>query len=87
MIRQLFIVFATLPLVILNYLFLSRLTPKPFEDRNVQFPSSYMLIDFSDLHRTLLKCGRKQLAAFQKSFMKIREMWRPLGTKGKLKRE
>jgi hypothetical protein len=37
---------------------------------------------FSDLHITLLKSGRKLLAAFQKSFAKNWEMYQPIGRKG-----
>jgi hypothetical protein len=32
-----------------------------------------------DLHRTLLKNGKQLLAAFQKSFAKIREKYEPIG--------
>jgi hypothetical protein len=46
-----------------------------FEDRRVQFLLSYWLMNSSDLHRTLLKNGRQRLADFQKSFVKIREMY------------
>jgi hypothetical protein len=47
------------------------------------------LVDnISDLHRTFLKSDRQQLAAFQKSFVKIQQMKQPIGRRGlKLKRE
>jgi hypothetical protein len=34
-----------------------------------------------DLHRTLLKSGGQLLAAFQKIFAKIWEMYQPIGRK------
>jgi hypothetical protein len=52
------------------------------EDRRVLLPSSYWLIHFSDFHKIVLKSGRQLLAAFQKSFAKIREMYQPIGRKG-----
>ncbi len=36
----------------------------------------------SDLHRTFLESGLKPLAAFQKGFVKIWEMFQPIGRKG-----
>jgi hypothetical protein len=54
----------------------------------VLLPSFYWLIHFSDLHRTLLKNVRQLLAAFQKGFVKIREMYQPIGRQGlKFKKE
>ncbi len=50
-----------------------------FEDRRVLLPSSYWLIKFSNLHRTLLMGGRQLLVAFQNSFVKIREVYEPIG--------
>jgi hypothetical protein len=41
----------------------------------MQFPSSYWLIYFLALHRTLLKSDRQLLANFQKGFVKIQEMY------------
>jgi hypothetical protein len=42
----------------------------------------FLLADnLSNLHRTLLKNGRQPLAAFQKSFVKIREMYKPIRRK------
>jgi hypothetical protein len=52
-----------------------------FEDSKEQFPFSYWLIYFSDLHRTLLKSGSQLLAAFQKSLVEIWEMYKPIGRK------
>jgi hypothetical protein len=40
--------------------------------------SSYWLILFSDLLITILKNGRQLLAAFQKSFVKIWEIYQPI---------
>jgi hypothetical protein len=37
---------------------------------------------FSDLHRTQLKSGLKPLASFQKGFVKIREIFQPIGREG-----
>ncbi len=51
-----------------------------FGNRRVLLLSSYWLIHFSDLHRTLLKKGRQLLATFQKSFAKIREKYEPIGS-------
>jgi hypothetical protein len=43
---------------------------------------------FWDLHRTLLKSNRQLLAAVQKSFVKIQEIYYPIGIRGlKFKRE
>jgi hypothetical protein len=54
----------------------------------VGFPSSYWLMLFSDLHRTLLKSDLKLLASFQKGFLKIRKMFQPIGREGlQFKRE
>jgi hypothetical protein len=55
--------------------------PNSFEDSRVQFPSSYWLVNFSNLHRRIWKSGKPPLAAFQKSFVKIREMYQPVGRK------
>jgi hypothetical protein len=40
-------------------------------------PSSYWLIHFSDVHRTLFKNGRQLLAAFQMCYAQIREKYEP----------
>jgi hypothetical protein len=43
---------------------------------------------FSDLHRTLLKSGLKPLISFKKGFVKIWEMFQPIGREVlKFKRE
>ncbi len=46
-------------------------------DIRVQFPSSYWLINFSNFYGTLFKSGSQPLAAFQKSSVKIQEIYQP----------
>jgi hypothetical protein len=61
---------------------------KTLAKRGGRFPSSYWSTHFSDLHGVLFKSDKQPHAAFQKDFVQIWEMCRPIGRKGsKFKRE
>jgi hypothetical protein len=54
--------------------------PNCFEDSRMQFPYSHYL-SILEFAQTFKKSGRQLLAAFQESFVEIREMGQPIGRK------
>jgi hypothetical protein len=53
----------------------------------MQFPSSYLVTHFPDLHRALFEKRQAATCGFSKSFVQILEMWQSKRRMGKFKKE